>query len=56
MALMPERNPGPSNADAATGTLDNNPASWGPGELERRPEQSATSLLPSSVTVTHRTG
>ncbi|NKE56874.1 S8 family serine peptidase [Lentzea sp. PSKA42] len=51
VALMLERNPGLSNADAQT-----DPASWGPGELERRLEASATPLAPGSVTVTHRTG
>jgi subtilisin family serine protease len=55
VALMLDRNPGLSNADAATGTLAD-PASWGPGELERRLEASATPLAPGSVTVTHRTG
>lgn len=55
VALMLERNPGLSNADAAPGTLTD-PASWGRGELERRLEASATPLAPGSVTVTHRTG
>ena len=55
VALMLEQNPGLSNADAATGTLTD-PASWGPGELERRLEASAMPLAPGSVTVTHRTG
>ncbi|MDX8034316.1 S8 family serine peptidase [Lentzea sp. BCCO 10_0856] len=55
VALMLERNPGLSNADAQFGTLTD-PASWGPGELERRLEASATPLAPGSVTVTHRTG
>lgn len=32
------------------------PESWGPGDLERRLEATATPLAPGSVTVTHRTG
>lgn len=55
VARMLERNPGLSNSDAAIGAL-NDPASWGPGELERRLEASATPLEPGTVTVTHRTG
>lgn len=55
VALMLEANPGLSNADAQFGTLTD-PASWGPGELERRLEASATPLAPGSVTVTHRNG
>ena len=52
---MLEANHELSNADAQFGTLTD-PASWGPGELERRLEASATPLAPGSVTVTHRNG
>jgi hypothetical protein len=55
VALMLEKNPNLSNADATFGTLAN-PASWGPGSLEVRLEHSATPIPAGSVTVTHRTG
>src|SRR5215216_6246844 len=55
VALMLEKNPRLSNADAAFGTLAN-PASWGPGSLERTLERSATPIRPGTVTVTHRNG
>jgi hypothetical protein len=54
-ALMLQKNPSLSNADATFGTL-NNPASWGPGSFEKVLESSATDIPPGSVTVTHRTG
>jgi hypothetical protein len=54
-ALMLDKNPLLSNADATFGTLTN-PASWGPGSFERVLEGSATDIPPGSVTVTHRTG
>ena len=54
-ALMLEKNPTLSNADATFGTLGN-PSSWGPGSFERALERSATPIRPGSVTVTHRTG
>jgi hypothetical protein len=55
VALMLQRNPALSNSDATFGTLTD-PASWGPGTLERRLEGSAVPIPPGSVTVTHRTG
>jgi hypothetical protein len=55
VALMLDKNGSLSNADATFGTL-NNPASWGPGSLERLLEKSATPIPAGSVTVTHRTG
>lgn len=55
VALMLERNPSLSNSDATFGTLDD-PASWGPGTLEKSLEGSATDIPPGSVTVTYRTG
>jgi len=55
VALMLQRNPALSNADATFGTLGD-PASWGPGRLEVALEGSATDIPPGSVTVTHRTG
>jgi subtilisin family serine protease len=55
VALMLQKNPSLSNADATFGTLDK-PASWGPGSLEQLLERSATQIRPGSVTVTHRTG
>lgn len=55
VALMLDKNGTLSNADATVGTLSN-PASWGPGSLERLLERSATRIAPGSVTVTHRTG
>ncbi len=55
-ALMLQKNPGPSNADATFGTLGN-PASWGPGSFERALERSATPIpAPNSVVTTFRTG
>jgi Subtilase family len=54
-ALMLDKNPTLSNADATFGTLSN-PASWGPGTFEKVLESSATTIRPGSVTVTHRTG
>jgi len=55
VALMLDKNPSLSNADAAFGTL-NNPASWGPGTLEVLLENSATDIPPDQVTTTFRTG
>jgi Subtilase family len=55
VALMLQTNPSLSNADATFGTLGD-PASWGPGSLERILEDSATPIPAGSVTVTHRTG
>jgi subtilisin family serine protease len=55
VALMLQKNPGLTNANAAIGTLSN-PASWGAGSLELLLEKSATSIPAGSVTVTHRTG
>jgi hypothetical protein len=55
VALLLDKNPTLSNADAAFGTL-NNPASWGPGTLETLLEQSATDIPGDSVTTTFRTG
>jgi hypothetical protein len=55
-ALMLQKNPGLSNADATFGTLSN-PASWGPGSFERALEKSATPIpAPKSVVTTFRTG
>jgi subtilisin family serine protease len=54
-ALMLDKNPTLSNADATFGTLTN-PASWGSGTFEKVLESSATTIRPGSVTVTHRTG
>jgi Subtilase family len=54
-ALMLQKNPSLSNADATFGTL-NDPTSWGPGTFEKILEGSATDIPPGSVTVTHRTG
>lgn len=55
VALMLEKNPALSNADATFGTLGN-PASWAPGDLEERLEGSATDIPPDNVTITVRTG
>jgi Subtilase family len=55
VALMLDKKGSLSNADATFGTL-NNPASWGPGSLEKLLENSATPIQPGSVVVTHRTG
>lgn len=55
VALMLDKNPALSNADATFGTIGN-PASWGPGSLEQLLEGSATPIAPRQVTVTHRTG
>jgi subtilisin family serine protease len=55
-ALMLQKSPGLSNADATFGTLGD-PASWGPGRFERALEQSATPIpAPNSVVTTFRTG
>jgi subtilisin family serine protease len=54
-ALMLDKAPGLTNADATFGVLAN-PASWGPGSFEEALEGSAVSIRPGSVTVTHRTG
>jgi subtilisin family serine protease len=53
-ALMLQKNPTLSNADATFGTL-NDPSSWDPGSFEKVLESSATDIPPGSVTVTHRT-
>ncbi|HEX6386130.1 MAG TPA: S8 family serine peptidase [Anaerolineae bacterium] len=56
VALMLDKNPSLSNADATFGTL-NDPSSWGPGSLEVLLENSATELPDTgSVDVTYRTG
>jgi subtilisin family serine protease len=55
VALLLEKNPTLSNADATIGTL-NDPSSWGSGVVERLLEDAATPIAPGSVTVTHRTG
>lgn len=55
VALLLQKNPNLSNADATFGTL-NDPTSWGPGSLETTLENSATPIPAGSVTVTHRTG
>jgi subtilisin family serine protease len=55
VALMLDKNPGLSNADATFGTIGN-PSSWGPGRLERILEGSATPIPGASIVVTHRTG
>lgn len=55
VALMLDKDPTLSNADATFGTLGD-PASWGPGSLELILEGSATDLPGREVTVTHRTG
>jgi subtilisin family serine protease len=55
VALMLQKNPSLSNADAAFGTLGN-PGSWGPGALERLLEGAATAIAPGSVTLRQRTG
>ena len=54
VALMLDKNPTLSNADATFGTM--NPATWGPGSLERLLEGSATPIPGNSVVVTYRTG
>jgi subtilisin family serine protease len=54
-ALMLQKNPTLTNADATFGMLSN-PSSWGPGSFETILEDSATDIAPGSVTVTHRTG
>lgn len=55
VALMLEKQPALSNADARFGTLTN-PASWGAGSLELLLERAATRIPAGSVTVTHRNG
>lgn len=55
VALMLEKDPTLSNADAKFGTL-NDPGSWKPGSLERLLERSAHPIPAGSATVTHRTG
>jgi len=55
VALMLDKSPTLSNADATFGTLGN-PASWGPGTLERILERSATDIRAGTVTTTFRTG
>jgi hypothetical protein len=55
-ALMLQKNPSLSNADATFGTLGN-PASWGPGSFEEALESAATPIpAPKSVVTTFRTG
>lgn len=55
-ALMLQKSPSPTNADATFGTLGN-PASWGPGSFERALERSAAPIpAPNSVVTTFRTG
>jgi len=54
VALMLDKNPGLSNADATFGTLSN-PASWGPGSLEVLLENSATPIpAPQSLPIRQR--
>jgi Subtilase family len=55
VALMLENNLSLNNADATFGTIGN-PASWGPGSLERLLENSATNIPPNQVVTTLRTG
>lgn len=55
VALMLEKNPTLSNADAGFGTIGN-PASWAPGSLELLLEGSATDIPGASLTITQRTG
>ena len=55
VALMLDKNPNLSNADATFGTIGN-PASWGPGSLETLLENSATDIAPNQVVTTFRTG
>jgi Subtilase family len=56
VALVLQKNPSLSNADATFGTIGD-PASWGPGTLETKLERAATRIpAPRTVTVTHRTG
>jgi subtilisin family serine protease len=56
VALILQKKPSLSNADATFGTISN-PASWGPGSLERILEGSATPIpAPASAVVTYRTG
>jgi hypothetical protein len=55
VALLLDKNPALSNADATFGTISD-PSSWGPGSLEVLLENSATPIPPGTVTVTHRTG
>ncbi len=56
VALMLQKNPSLTNADATFGTLSN-PTSWGPGSLERLLESSATPIpTPGSANITQRTG
>ena len=54
-ALMLQKNPSLTNADARFGTLSD-PTSWGPGTFEKVLERSATDIPAGSLTVTHRTG
>lgn len=55
VALMLDKDPTLSNADATFGTLGN-PASWGPGSLETLLEGSATDIPGDELVVTFRTG
>ena len=55
VALMLDKDPTLSNADATFGTLGN-PASWGPGSLETILEGSATDIPGDELDVTFRTG
>jgi subtilisin family serine protease len=55
VALMLDKNPTATNADATFGTLTN-PGSWGPGSLETALEGSATPIPAGSVTTTFRAG
>jgi len=54
-ALMLDKDPGLSNANATFGTIDD-PSSWGPGSFEVLLENSATDIPGGQVTVAHRTG
>jgi len=55
-ALMLQKNPNLTNADATFGTLGD-PSSWGPGSFELALEGSATPIpAPKSVVTTFRTG
>jgi subtilisin family serine protease len=55
VALMLDKNPTLSNANATFGTFDD-PDSWKPGSLELLLESAATPIAPGEVVVTHRTG
>ncbi|HEX7277340.1 MAG TPA: S8 family serine peptidase, partial [Acidimicrobiales bacterium] len=55
VALMLEKNPTLSNADAAIGTFED-PGTWGSGALELLLEGIAVPIAPGTVDLTHREG